>query len=518
MKDFVREIGETMPENIGSKLPADRLCNFFGVTIERSAGELICSPLVANTIEHFTNGTWRFEHLGIVSDDEGVAAIAFPTFPYRPDVDVEDVVVFQHEIGGVLVPVRKRRVFAKPQIHVVPSSQQTQLLQDGLCMLDAVALAHSWLDTRGDAIDRMLRSSTCLEHLGAVIVWTDAFFNLRIWHLSLPGQCANWTRTMLPCRSRDDARKFGTLSMNKSRSRRLPRHSLNDLDTLAAVVNAGSFAKASAALGLTQSAVSRAIARLEMRLGVTLFRRTARSISLTDDGREFYETVAPHLAAIEDANTMAANSRTKIRGRLRVDVDAGIGQFVLTPRLRPFLERHPELDVDLCVNERMPDLVRDGFDLSIRFGVPRSSALKARLLLRTRVITCASPDYLTAHGTPRHPQDIEQHRCVLMRNPATGAHFPWQFVRGRQAVAVNVAGQLKVNELGPLLAACLAGVGVTQMLHLYAREALEESRLVQLLSDWSDETFPLYAYHHSQRVTPAKVRAFLDFVQTLTRT
>lgn len=305
--------------------------------------------------------------------------------------------------------------------------------------------------------------------------------------------------------------------MSKSRARVFDRHALDDLSVLTAVVTAGSFARAGHALSLTQSAVSRAIARLEARVGVRLFRRTARSISLTDDGLHFYESVAPHLAAIEDATIKAGSSSTRVRGRLRVNVDAGVGQFVLTPRLQPFLDQHPDLAVEIAVRDRMGDLVREGFDVSIRFGAPQPSALKARLLMRTRIVTCAAPAYVARHGAPHRPLDIEKHRCVLMRNAATGSHFAWKFLRRKETVPVSVSGPLMVNELGPLLAACLAGLGIAQMLELYVREPLADGRLVQLLPEWAEETFPLYAYHHSARLMSAKVRAFLDFVVALTR-
>lgn len=305
--------------------------------------------------------------------------------------------------------------------------------------------------------------------------------------------------------------------MNESRSRGFDRRALDGLGVLRAVVEAGSFVRAGEGLGLTQSAVSRAVARLEERIGVRLFRRTARSISLTDEGRRFYESVAPHLGAIVDATTEAGGSSSKVRGRLRVNVDPGIGQFVLTPRLPPFLAKYPELAVEIEARDRMGDLVRDGFDVSVRFGQPRPSALKARLLLRTRVVTCASPAYVARHGMPQRPSDIEQHQCVLMRDPSTGSHFAWELVRGKKVVAVNASGQLMVNAVGPLLAACLAGQGIAQVLELYAREFLADGRLVQVLPEWAEETYPLYAYHHSAQLMSAKVRAFLDFVVSVTR-
>ena len=300
-------------------------------------------------------------------------------------------------------------------------------------------------------------------------------------------------------------------------SRRFEGPSLDDLGVLRAAVEAGTFVRAGEALGLTQSAVSRAIARLEQRVGVRMFRRTARSVSLTDDGLRFYESIAPHLTAIEDATTEAGGSSTKVRGRLRVNVDGGIGQFVLTPRLEPFLTRHPELSVEIDVRDRMGDLVRDGFDVGVRFGLPEPSALKSRLLMRTRVVTCASPEYVARHGMPARPADIEKHRCVLMRDHATGRPFDWEFVRGQKVVPVNASGQLLVNDVGGLLGACLGGQGIAQVLDLYARDLFADGRLVQILPAWADETYPLYAYHHSAQLMSAKVRAFLDFVVELTR-
>ena len=311
--------------------------------------------------------------------------------------------------------------------------------------------------------------------------------------------------------------------MSDSRPRKFAgfdRSALDGLGVLAAVVEAGSFVRAGESLGLTQSAVSRAVARLEERIGVRVFHRTARSIALTDEGLRFYESVAPHLAAIRDATVEAGGSSAKVRGRLRVNVDAGIAQFVLTPGLRPFLANHPELSVQLAVRDRMGDLVREGFDAAVRFGLPQPSALKARLLLRTRVVTCAAPAYVARHGLPRHPRDVEKHPCILMRDPATGSHFAWEFVRGKKVLRLRSmprGRQLIVNETGSLLAACLAGYGIGQVLELYARDLLAGKRLVQVLPDWAEETYPLYAYHHAAPLLSAKVRAFLDFVLALTR-
>ena len=248
-----------------------------------------------------------------------------------------------------------------------------------------------------------------------------------------------------------------------------------------------------------------------------MFRRSARSVSLSDEGLRFYQSVAPHLTAIEDATIDAGGASAKVRGHLRVNVDWGIGQIVLTPRLQPFLARHPELSMDIAVRERMGDLVRDGFDVAVRFGIPEPSTLKSRLLMRSRIVTCASPAYLARAGVPRRPRDIEKHACVLMRDRLTGAPFAWEMVRGEKVVKVKAAGRLIVNDGGAAHAACLGGHGLAQLLEIYAREQLADGRLVQVLPRWADETYPLHAFHHSAELMSAKVRAFLDFVVELTR-
>ncbi len=292
---------------------------------------------------------------------------------------------------------------------------------------------------------------------------------------------------------------------------------LSGIGVVSAVVEAGSFARAGEAMGLTQPAISRAVARLEERVGIRIFNRTARAISLTDEGRNFYEAVAPLLAGIEDAAVRAGGSRAVVRGRLRVNVDGTFGHHLLSPRIGEFLERFPELIVDVGVRDRMGDLVGDGFDVAVRFGEPESSSLKARLLLKTRVVTCASPSYVARHGEPKSPKDLRNgHRCLLIRNEVTGRPYEWEFQRGRRVIPVAANGSLVVNDTGSLLGACLGGAGIAQLLELYAKDIIAQRRLVPLLSEWSDETFPLYAYHHASSIVPAKVQAFLEFVHEIT--
>jgi DNA-binding transcriptional LysR family regulator len=289
---------------------------------------------------------------------------------------------------------------------------------------------------------------------------------------------------------------------------------LSGISVLAAIVETGNFARAADAIGLTPSGVSRAVARLEARVGVRLFDRSPRAVTLTDEGRRFHASVAPLLAGLEEAATQAAGAAALVGGRLRVNVDPWFGKLVLAPHISGFLAAHPALTVELLVRDTLGDLVSDGFDVAVRFGEPEPSALIARKLLETRVITCAAPSYLARHGTPRHPSELAGHECLLFRDPVTGRPFDWEFQRGTETVAVKARGRLVVNDLGTKLAACAAGHGIAQSFAFGLDAMLARGELVQILPDWAEERFPLFAYHPSRHLPPAKVRAFLDFVLT----
>jgi DNA-binding transcriptional LysR family regulator len=292
---------------------------------------------------------------------------------------------------------------------------------------------------------------------------------------------------------------------------------LEGLAVMAAVVDARSFNGAGEALDMSQSGVSRAVARLEARLGIRLFERTTRSVRLTDEGRRFHEQVMPLIAALQEATDHARGGAAAIRGRLRVNVDPFFSRLILGPALGGFLERHPELEVELRTRDDLGDLVGDGFDLALRFGHPQPSSLVARKLLDARVVTVASTRYLKRFGRPAHPQELEggQHRCIQFRDPATGRAFPWEFHQKRRRIVIDTPGALTVNDAGTLQSVCEAGYGVAQMFALPQDPLLADRRLVDLFPDWSDERFPLVAYHPSRHHVPAKTRAMLDFVAGL---
>ncbi|WP_263354797.1 LysR family transcriptional regulator [Acidicapsa acidisoli] len=290
---------------------------------------------------------------------------------------------------------------------------------------------------------------------------------------------------------------------------------MNGVNALAAVVRSGGFAAAARSLNVSQPGVSRAVARLEARVGVRLLERTTRSVSLTDEGRRFYETIGPALTALEDAASSLAEGKVTVRGRLRVNIDPYFSQLILGPQLSGFMKEYPELKVDLITRESLGDLVADGYDLGIRFCDPRPSSLVGRRLLDSRILTVASPSYLKKHGHPSHPQELtvnKQHRMIDFRDPETGRAFEWVFRKGRKEIKIETESQLLLTDVATMHAVCLAGYGIAQVLDLGVEAYLASGRLVSLFPDWQDERFPLYAFYPSRQYLPPKTRAFLEFL------
>jgi DNA-binding transcriptional LysR family regulator len=286
---------------------------------------------------------------------------------------------------------------------------------------------------------------------------------------------------------------------------------LSGISVLAAVVEGGSFVKAAELIGITDSGVSRSIARLETRLGVRLLDRTTRSVTLTDEGRRFFDEAKPHLGALEEAVMTASGAASTVRGRLRVDIDPFFLPLVLVGRLRAFCEHYPDLKIEFVTREHLGDLVADGIDLAIRFGQPRGATLIARKLIEAPILTLASPDYLDRYGYPEHPTELTAHRCLQFLDPATGRPFEWEFIRGSERVGVPTTGPLTFTDPKSMLEECLAGTGIAQVIGWGIGDLLSRGDLIDLFPEWHGERFPLFALHPSRNHPPAKVRAFVDF-------
>ena len=226
---------------------------------------------------------------------------------------------------------------------------------------------------------------------------------------------------------------------------------LSGVTVLMAVVEAGSMARAAVALGLTSSGVGRAIGRLETRVGVRLLERTTRTMTLTDEGRRFYEEVGPHLDGIEQAAIIASGAAGIVRGRLRVNVDPFFSRVVLAAQISGFLDRHPEVRLELIMRDHVGDLVADGFDLALRFGDPPGGSLIARKLIETRILTVASPEFVARYGRPKHPSEVEKLRCIDFYDAANARPFDWEFRQGREILPVRPPARLMVSDVGAML-------------------------------------------------------------------
>ncbi|SFT77477.1 DNA-binding transcriptional regulator, LysR family [Kosakonia arachidis] len=287
---------------------------------------------------------------------------------------------------------------------------------------------------------------------------------------------------------------------------------LSNISVLAAIVHSGSFARAAESLNMSASGVSRAVTRLETSIGVRLFDRTTRAVKLTDEGRRLYEEISPLLAGISDAISLTSGASTAVTGRLRVNVDPFFSRHTLAPTINAFMKSYPGISVEIVARDQLGDLVSEGFDIAVRFGNPPVSSLIARRLLEVPTKTVASPEYIQLHGKPETPADLIHHSCIQVRSSMTGQPLEWEYALNGNVIPVKISSRLMVNDSGTLIAACVAGAGIARIKASGIEDLLAEGRLVELLTGWEGERFPLYALYPSRRLPPAKVRAFVDFV------
>ena len=290
---------------------------------------------------------------------------------------------------------------------------------------------------------------------------------------------------------------------------------LSGMSVLAAVVETGSFTRAGEVLGLSASGVSRAVSRLEARLGIRLLHRTTRVLRLTDEGTRLYALAAPHLSGIEEAANVVSGAAETVRGVLRVSLNPIFARNVLAPRLPEFTERYPEVNLISVLLPDAGDLVAEGIDVAVRFGPQPPTSMTSRRLLETRVLTVASPSYLQKHGRPKTPEKLVGHNCIQYIDPQRARPYEWEFRRGKDVRPVDTSGRLALTDVDTMVQACVAGVGIAQVLALGVESLLASGALVELFPDWPDETFPLYAIRPSRRLPPAAVEAFLDFCHAI---
>ncbi|SMH62374.1 DNA-binding transcriptional regulator, LysR family [Azospirillum lipoferum] len=285
---------------------------------------------------------------------------------------------------------------------------------------------------------------------------------------------------------------------------------LDDMLAFIKVVDTRSFTAAADRLNLSKSVVSRRIGELENRLGARLLNRTTRKLSLTEVGQAYYERCTRILADLEEAEQAVADLHAAPRGRLRVNAPVSFGVMHLAAAVAEFLERHPAIEIEMDLNDRYVDLVDEGYDLAIRIGRLRDSSLIARKLAPARVALCASPDYLLKHGTPKTPEDLAGHRCLIYTNVPTPD--VWHFLVDGELRGVRVSGPLRGNNGDLLRDAAVAGAGIVLSPTFLCGEALASGALLSILGEHVPSEASVNAVYPQNRHLSPKVRVFVDFL------
>lgn len=285
---------------------------------------------------------------------------------------------------------------------------------------------------------------------------------------------------------------------------------LSAMRVFTAVVDAGSFAKAADKLDLSRGMTSRYVAQIETHLGARLLNRTTRRLSLTAAGSEYYQRATHVLALVEQAEHAAANEAATPSGTLRVNTSVTFGARHAGAAISAYLQRYPEVRVDLTLNDRVVDLVEEGFDLAIRIAQRIDPGLIARPITRARMIACASPKYVARQGMPRSPADLARHNCLTYAY--SGLQNEWRFRRGRRQQSVRVSGNLHGNNGDILARAAADGLGVAVQPTFVVYELLRAKKLVRVLEGWEADALTIFAVYPSRQFLPAKVRTFIDFM------
>lgn len=284
-----------------------------------------------------------------------------------------------------------------------------------------------------------------------------------------------------------------------------------EMRTFVRVVEAGSLSAAADRLNIAKSAVSRRLSDLENRLGVQLLNRTTRRLNLTDSGSLFYQRCQRILADLDETEHFVSSEHTKLRGTIRIAAPLSFGIQHLSPVLDDFLKEHPELSLDLDLNDRTVNLMDEAVDLGIRIGKLQDSSMMARKLAQTKQIFCASPEYLERYGEPQTPEDLKNHFGLSYSNVSEGQLWLFTNEVGR-SYSVHVPFRMRANNGDVLLKAALDGLGVVATVSFICYREIEQGLLRQILCDYKTEEVGIYAIYPSQRHLPGRVRLLIDYL------
>jgi DNA-binding transcriptional LysR family regulator len=287
------------------------------------------------------------------------------------------------------------------------------------------------------------------------------------------------------------------------------KENLNDLAAFVLVAREGSFTKAAARLGVSQSALSQTIRALEERLGIRLLTRTTRRVAPTDAGERLLSTVGPRLDGIEEDLKELGGLRDKPAGTIRITASEHAADSILLPRLLPLLAAYPDIQLEINTDYRMIDIVEQRFDAGVRLGEHLAKDMIAVPIGHdARMAVVAAPDYLARRAAPEKPQDLTQHACINVRLPTHGGLLPWDFKKGTRELNVRVEGQLILNGFPQVLQAALAGAGLAFVLEDVVETHLADGSLVRVLDDWCS-VFPGYHLYYPSRRQPSPAFALV---------
>lgn len=279
------------------------------------------------------------------------------------------------------------------------------------------------------------------------------------------------------------------------------------------VAELGSFTRAAGALGLSRARVSEAVQELEDALGARLLHRTTRHVAVSDDGRAYYERARQILADLDDAEAALGGAQAHARGRLRVAMPMALARSFVVPALPRFFAQHPELALEVRLENRSLALLEDGVDCAVSYGKPSDEGLVAQSILETHLLTCAAPAYLARRGVPREPGELGGHDCVAFLSLEAARPTPWTFAGAGAVTSFLPKGMVAFNSMEACVEAAVAGLGVTQVLSSLAERAIARGELRPVLAEHAAPGPRIYVVYPPQRQASPRLRALIEFLR-----
>lgn len=290
---------------------------------------------------------------------------------------------------------------------------------------------------------------------------------------------------------------------------------LTGIIAFARTASLGSYTSAARTLGVSPSAVSKSVQRLENSLGLKLFSRTTRSITLTAEGRDLYDKAVRLIANIEEIEQSVLSARSEPAGLLKITAPLPIGTHIIAPALPKFLELYPKISIDLRLGDQFTDLIQEGIDVAIRVGDLEDNRLISKALAPHRVCAYASPEYLKARGTPKHPDDLSNHDCVNFRFQSSGQVLAWPFTIGNRILEITPKSKIITNVSDAVIAAVAAGSGIGISPTYVAEPYVRRGEVVQVLSQFAADRSKINALWPQSRRGNPSVKAFVSYIATV---